>query len=40
MLRRKPDTTEIRKLLNWQAEHTLDDIIDDVANEIVSSRGR
>ena len=31
MLHRKPDTSVIRGLLNWQPEHNLDDIIRDVA---------
>ena len=31
MLHRKPDTSVIRSLLNWQPEHNLDDIIRDVA---------
>ncbi len=31
MRRRRPDTNKIRSLINWQPEHTLEKIIDDVA---------
>lgn len=34
MLRRKPDTQAVRKLINWQPENTLTDIIRDVADEL------
>ena len=34
MRRRFPDTTKIRALTGWQPEHTLADIIDDVAESI------
>ena len=34
MLRRRPDTGAVRELLGWQPEHTLADIIRDVAAEI------
>ena len=36
MLRRKPDTAAVRKLLNWQPEHNLNDIIADVAKDLAS----
>ena len=34
MLRRKPDTRAIRELINWQPEHDLTDIINDVAADL------
>ena len=34
MLRRKPDTRAIKNLINWQPEHDLTDIINDVAAEL------
>ena len=34
MLRRKPDTRAIKALINWQAEHDLTDIINDVAADL------
>lgn len=34
MMRRSPDTAKINKLLNWQPERSLEDIISDVANEM------
>ena len=34
MMRRSPDTAKIKKLLNWQPERSLEDIINDVANEM------
>ena len=34
MLRRKPDTRAIRDLINWQPEHDLVDIINDVAADL------
>jgi len=34
MRRRMPDTAKLRKLTGWQAEHPLEQIIDDVANAI------
>ncbi len=34
MLHRKPDTAAVSKLLNWHAEYSLDDIIDDVAADL------
>ena len=34
MLRRKPDTRAIKALINWQAEHDLADIINDVAADL------
>jgi len=36
MLRRKPDTRAVQTLLNWQPEHSLEDIINDVAADIRS----
>ena len=34
MRRRYPDTSKIKSLVNWQPEHTLADIIDDVAESL------
>ena len=34
MLRRKPDTRAIKDLINWQPEHDLTDIINDVAADL------
>lgn len=34
MMRRSPDTAKIKKLLGWQPERSLEDIINDVANEM------
>ena len=34
MLRRKPDTRSIKNLINWQPEHDLTDIINDVAADL------
>ena len=34
MLRRKPDTAAVRSLLNWHPEHSLQDIIADVASDL------
>jgi len=36
MQRRRPDTTRIRELLNWEPTHGLDDIIRDVAVDVGS----
>jgi len=36
MLRRKPDTRAIKELINWQPEHDLTDIINDVAADLRS----
>lgn len=36
MLRRKPDTRAIKSLINWQPEHDLCDIINDVAADLRS----
>ena len=37
MLRRKPDTQAIRNLINWKPEHSLEDIINDVAADLKSN---
>jgi UDP-glucose 4-epimerase len=34
MERRQPDTTRIRNLIGWRAEHSLDEIIDATADHI------
>ncbi len=38
MRRRKPSTAKLRDLVNWQPEHTLEQIIDDVAQEILRKK--
>jgi len=37
MERRQPDTTRIRELIGWRAEHTLDEIIDATAAHMRAS---
>ena len=38
MRRRKPSTEKLRKLVNWQPENPLEQIIDDVAAEILKKK--